>query len=71
MNYSKQYNNGPSAPSGFGNKYTQGELQDFFNAKPVESKDSMTVALHLERPYAGTQTQTVTLVRNQNYWHSF
>jgi peptide/nickel transport system substrate-binding protein len=54
MNYSKQYNNaGPSAPKGYGNNYTQGELQDFLNAKPVEIIDPMTVALHLERPYAG------------------
>jgi len=54
MNYSKQYNNaGPSAPSGYGNKYTKGELQDFLNAKPVEVIDPMTVVLHLERPYAG------------------
>ncbi len=53
-NYSKQYNNaGPSAPGGYGDKYTQGELQDLLNAKPVEIIDPMTVAVHLERPYAG------------------
>jgi ABC-type transport system substrate-binding protein len=54
QNYSKSYNNaGPSAPNGYGTTYTQGELQDFLNAKPVEVIDPMTVAFHLERPYAG------------------
>jgi len=54
MNYSKQYNNaGPSAPAGYGDKYTQGELQDFINAKGIEVIDPMTVAIHLERPYVG------------------
>jgi peptide/nickel transport system substrate-binding protein len=53
-NFSKQYNNmGPSAPNGYGDKYTQSELQDLLNAKPVEVLDPMTVAIHLERPYAG------------------
>jgi peptide/nickel transport system substrate-binding protein len=53
-NYSKQYNNaGPSAPDGYGDKYTQAELKDFLDAKPVEIIDPMTVAVHLERPYAG------------------
>ena len=52
-NYSKSYNNaGPSAPDGYGDKYTQGELQDLLNAKPVEVIDPMTVAIHLEFPYA-------------------
>jgi len=55
-NYSKSYNNaGPSAPGGYGNSYTKGELQDLLNAKPVEVIDPMTVAVHLERPYAGWQ----------------
>jgi len=54
MNYSKQYNNaGPSAPNGYGANYTQAELTDFLNAKPIEIIDPMTVALHLQRPYAG------------------
>ena len=54
MNYSKQYNNaGPSAPNGYGDKYTQAEVNDFVNAKPIEVIDSQTVALHLDRPYAG------------------
>lgn len=54
QNYSKSYNNaGPSAPNGYGDKYTQAEVNDFVNAKPVEVIDPMTVALHLERPYAG------------------
>jgi len=54
MNYSKQYNNaGPSAPNGYGDKYTQAELDDFLNAKPIEVIDPMTVAIHLERPYVG------------------
>ncbi len=53
-NYSKQYNNaGPSAPDGYGDTYTQAELDDFLNAKPVEVLDPMTVAIHLERPYSG------------------
>jgi len=53
-NYSKQYNNaGPSAPNGYGDKYTKDELDDLINAKPVEVIDPMTVAVHLERPYAG------------------
>jgi peptide/nickel transport system substrate-binding protein len=53
QNYSKQYNNaGPSAPTGYGDKYTQAEVNDFVNAKPVEVIDTQTVALHLERPYA-------------------
>ncbi len=52
--YSKQYNNaGPSAPDGYGDTYTQAELQDFLNANPIEVMDPMTVAIHLERPYAG------------------
>jgi peptide/nickel transport system substrate-binding protein len=52
MNFSKQYNNaGPSAPTGYGDKYTQGELQDFINAKGIEVIDPMTVAIHLEHPY--------------------
>jgi len=56
-NYSKQYNNaGPSAPGGYGDKYTQAELQDFLNAKPMEIIDPMTIAIHLERPYAGWPT---------------
>jgi len=54
MNYSKQYNNaGPSAPNGYGSTYTQAEVNDFVNAKPVEVIDNQTVALHLQRPYAG------------------
>jgi len=54
QNYSKSYNNaGPSAPNGYGSTYTQGELQDLLNAKPVEVIDNMTVAIHLEHPYAG------------------
>jgi len=54
MNYSKQYNNaGPSAPNGYGATYTQAEVNDFLNAKPIEIIDNQTVALHLERPYAG------------------
>jgi peptide/nickel transport system substrate-binding protein len=54
MNYSKQYNNaGPSAQNGYGDKYTQGELQDFLNAKGIEVIDPMTVTIHLERPYVG------------------
>ena len=54
QNYSKSYNNaGPSAPNGYGDKYTQAEVNDFVNAKPVEVIDSQTVALHLERAYAG------------------
>lgn len=54
QNYSKSYNNaGPSAPNGYGEKYTKSELDDFLNAKPIEVLDSKTVALHLERPYAG------------------
>jgi len=53
-NYSKSYNNaGPSGPGGYGDSYTSGELQDFLNAKGVEVIDPMTVAMHLERPYAG------------------
>ncbi len=53
-NYSKSYNNaGPSAPGGYGDSYTQGELTDLVNAKPIEVIDPMTVAIHLERPYAG------------------
>jgi peptide/nickel transport system substrate-binding protein len=53
-NYSKQYNNaGPSAPDGYGPKYTRAQLDDLLNAKPVEVIDPMTVAIHLERPYAG------------------
>jgi peptide/nickel transport system substrate-binding protein len=53
-NYSKSYNNaGPSAPDGYGDSYTKGELQDLLNANPVEVIDPMTVAVHLERPYAG------------------
>ncbi len=52
--YSKQYNNaGPSAPDGYGDTYTQAELDDFLNAKPIEVLDPMTVAIHLERPYSG------------------
>jgi len=52
--YSKQYNNaGPSAPDGYGDTYTQAEVDDLVNAKPVEVLDPMTVAIHLERPYAG------------------
>jgi peptide/nickel transport system substrate-binding protein len=55
-NYSKSYNNaGPSAPNGYGDTYTKAELQDLLNAKPVEVIDPMTVAVHLERPYAGWQ----------------
>jgi peptide/nickel transport system substrate-binding protein len=51
--YSKQYNNaGPSAPTGYGAKYTQGELDDLLNAKPVEVLDPQTVVLHLDEPYA-------------------
>ncbi len=54
QNYSKQYNNaGPSAPNGYGDKYTQAEVNDFVNAKPIEVVDSQTVVMHLERPYAG------------------
>jgi ABC-type transport system substrate-binding protein len=54
QNYSKSYNNaGPSATNGYGDKYTQAEVNDFVNAKAVEVIDSQTVALHLERPYAG------------------
>ncbi len=54
QNYSKQYNNaGPSAPNGYGDKYTQAEVNDFVNAKPIEAVDSQTVVMHLERPYAG------------------
>jgi len=54
MNYSKQYNNaGPSAPNGYGDQYTQAELDDLLNAKPVEVIDPMTVAFHLEQPYGG------------------
>jgi peptide/nickel transport system substrate-binding protein len=60
QNYSKQYNNaGPSVanatlyPNGYGDKYTKGELDDFIKVKPVEVLDPMTVAVHLERPYAG------------------
>ena len=54
QNYSKQYNNvGPSAPTGYGDKYTQAEVNDFVNAKPIEVVDSQTVVFHLERPYAG------------------
>ena len=54
QNYSKQYNNaGPSAPQGYGPTYTQAEVNDLLNAKPIEVIDSMTVAMHLERPYAG------------------
>jgi peptide/nickel transport system substrate-binding protein len=50
-NYSKSYNNaGPSAPSGYGDKYTQAELNDFLNAKPIEVIDPMTVAIHLGYP---------------------
>jgi peptide/nickel transport system substrate-binding protein len=53
QNYSKGYNNaGPSAPQGYGTTYTQAELNDFLNAKPIEVIDPMTVAIHLERPYA-------------------
>ncbi len=53
-NYSKSFNNaGPSAPDGYGDAYTKAELQDLLNAKPVEVIDPMTVAVHLERPYAG------------------
>jgi len=53
-NYSKSYNNaGPSAPEGYGDTYTKGELDDLINAKPVEVIDPMTVAIHLERPYSG------------------
>ncbi len=53
-NYSKGYNNaGPSAPDGYGDTYTKGELDDLLNAKPVEVIDPMTVATHLERPYSG------------------
>jgi len=53
-NYSKSYNNaGPSAPNGYGDTYTKGELQDFLNAKPIEVTDPMTVVFHLERPYIG------------------
>ena len=53
-NYSKQYNNaGPSAPNGYGDKYTQAEVNDLVNAKPVEVIDPQTVAFHLERRYAG------------------
>ena len=52
--YSKQYNNaGPSAPDGYGDTYTQAQVDDLVNAKPVEVLDPMTVAIHLERPYAG------------------
>jgi len=55
-NYSKSYNNaGPSAPGGYGDSYTKAELNDLLNAKPVEVIDPMTVAIHLERPYAGWQ----------------
>ena len=54
LNYSKSYNNaGPSAPDGYGDKYTKGELDDLLNAKPVEVIDPQTVAVHLEAPYAG------------------
>jgi len=54
QNFSKSYNNaGPSAPNGYGDKYTQAEVNDFVNAKPVEVIDPQTVALHLERRYAG------------------
>jgi ABC-type transport system substrate-binding protein len=54
QNYSKSYNNaGPSAPDGYGDKYTKGELDDFLNAKPVEVIDPQTLAVHLEAPYAG------------------
>ena len=54
QNYSKQYNNaGPSAPNGYGNTYTQAEVNDFINAKPIETPDNQTVIMHLERPYAG------------------
>jgi peptide/nickel transport system substrate-binding protein len=54
QNYSKQYNNaGPSAPDGYGDKYTKSELDDFLKAKPVEILDPMTVAVHLEKAYAG------------------
>lgn len=53
QNYSKSFNNaGPSAPSGYGDKYTKGELDDLLNAKPVEVIDARTVAFHLEHPYA-------------------
>jgi len=53
-NYSKSYNNaGPSAPDGYGDTYTQAELDDLLAAKPVEIIDPMTVAVHLEAPYAG------------------
>jgi len=53
-NYSKSYNNaGPSAPEGYGDTYTQAELDDLLAAKPVEILDPMTVAIHLEAPYAG------------------
>jgi peptide/nickel transport system substrate-binding protein len=53
-NYSKSYNNaGPSAPGGYGDKYTQAELKDFLNAKPIEVLDPKTVVIYLERPYAG------------------
>jgi peptide/nickel transport system substrate-binding protein len=61
MNYSKSYNNaGPSAPNGYGDKYTQAELTDFINAKPVEVIDPMTVAFHLESPYSGFPTLLTT-----------
>ena len=54
QNYSKSYNNaGPSAPDGYGDKYTKVELDDFLNAKPVEVIDPQTLAVHLEAPYAG------------------
>jgi peptide/nickel transport system substrate-binding protein len=46
--YSKQYDG-----SKYGTTYTQTELNDFVKAKPVEVIDPMTVAVHLERPYAG------------------
>jgi peptide/nickel transport system substrate-binding protein len=66
MNYSKVYNNaGPSAPNGYGDKYTQAELNDFLNAKPIEVIDPMTVAIHLERPYVGwpfVMAYTVTAI---------
>jgi ABC-type transport system substrate-binding protein len=53
QNYSKGYiNAGPSAPQGYGPTYTQAEVDDLLNAKPVEVIDPMTVAMHLERPYA-------------------
>ena len=54
MNYSKSYNNaGPSAPNGYGDSYTQAEVDDLVKANPIEVMDPMTVVIHLDHPYAG------------------